>query len=202
MRIDDKNNQDKNTHDKNNYDKNNYDKNNHDKNNQNDTKIYLHMDNSDEEAQIDLFNIAGHMRKRRKLYTYILLAAMCAGVLVGLVLVGVDYMTGQSSYARAVVSFQYEGIEEGLDPNGAAFDINKIKAPAVIEEALNSLNITEYSVEEIRENIAIEGVLPEDAVERITVITQMALEDVSNYEKILDVSYFPSQYVVYLYNDM
>jgi hypothetical protein len=36
-------------------------------------------------------------------------------------------------------------------------------------------------------------------VERITVIKEMALDDVSNYEKILDVSYFPSQYVVYLY---
>ena len=173
-----------------------------DKNKQNDTKIYLHMDNNDDEAQIDLFNIAGHMRKKKKLYKYILLVALCAGVLLGLVMVGVDYSVGQSSYARAVISFQYEGIEEGLDPNGAAFDINKIKSPAVIEDALNSLNITEYSAEEVRENIAIEGVLPEDAVERITVIKEMALEDVSNYEKILDVSYFPSQYIVYFYNEL
>ena len=37
-----------------------------------------------------------------------------------------------------------------------------------------------------------------DAVERITVIKEMSLEDVSNYEKILDISYFPSQYIVYL----
>ena len=68
-----------------------------DKNKQNDTKIYLHMDNNDDEAQIDLFNIAGHMRKKKKLYKYILLVALCAGVLLGLVMVGVDYIVGQSS---------------------------------------------------------------------------------------------------------
>lgn len=173
-----------------------------DQNKQNDTRIYLQMDNDgNEEAQIDLFNIAVHMKKKKRLYQYILAVAVCMGALLGLVVVGVDYVAGKSSYARAVISFQYEGIEDGLDPNGAAFDVNKIKSPAVIEEALNALNITEYDVEEIRENIAIEGVIPEDAVERITVIKEMALEDVSNYEKILDVSYFPSQYIVYLYKD-
>lgn len=172
------------------------------KNRQNDTRIYLHMDNDElNEEQIDLFNIAAHMKKKKKLYQYILSAAVCAGVLLALVVIGVDYVAGKSSYARAVISFQYEGIEDGLDPNGAAFDINKIKSPAVIEEALKALDITEYDAEEIRENIVIEGVIPEDAVERITVVKEMALEDVSNYEKILDVSYFPSQYIVYLYKD-
>lgn len=173
-----------------------------DQNRQNDTRIYLQMDNDgNEEAQIDLFNIAVNMKKKEKLYQYILAVAVCIGVLLGLLVVGVDYVAGKSSYARAVISFQYEGIEDGLDPNGAAFDVNKIKSPAVIEEALNTLDITEYDAEEIRENIVIEGVIPEDAVERITVIKEMALEDVSNYEKILDVSYFPSQYIVYLYKD-
>lgn len=175
---------------------------NEDKSGKNDTQIYLHVDNGEDAAEIDLLNIAAHMKKRKKLYYYILLAAMCAGVLIGFVLIGVEHIMGQGSYARAVVSFQYEGIEEGLDPNGAAFDIHKMKSPVVIEEALSSLGITEYSAEQIRENIAIQGVIPEDAVERITVIKEMALEDVSNYEKILDVSYFPSQYIVYFYNQL
>lgn len=71
----------------------------------------------------------------------------------------------------------------------------------VIEEALTKLGITDLSTEDIRQNIVIEGVVPEDAVERITVIKEMAMEDASNYEKILDVTYFPSQYVIYLYKD-
>lgn len=169
---------------------------------QGDTRIYLHMDNNEaDEDSIDIVKVAETMAKKKKIYKYIFAVAACVGVLAGLAVVGVDYIVGHSSYARAVVSFQYKGIEDGLDPNGAAFDINKIKSPAVIEKALNSLNITDYDAEQIRENIAIEGVVPKDAVERITVIKEMALEDVSNYEKILDVSYYPSQYVVYLYKD-
>lgn len=166
---------------------------------QNDARIYLHMEDSDtEENQIDLMNIAGHMGKKKKIYRYIMAIAVCAGVLVGLIVIGVDYIAGQNTYARAVVSFQYEGIEDGVDPNGAAFDINKLKSPKVIEDALMSLGNTGFDAEKIRESIEIEGVIPEDAVERITVIKEMSLEDVSNYEKILDVSYFPSQYIIYL----
>ena len=166
---------------------------------QNDARIYLHMDNSEsEETQIDLMNIAGHMNRRKRLYRYVMAIAACAGILIGLIAIGVDYIAGQSAYARAVVTFQYEGIENGLDPNGAAFDINKIKSPKVIEDALTSLGTTDLDSEKIRESIEIEGVVPEDAVERITVIKEMSLEDVSNYEKILDISYFPSQYIVYL----
>lgn len=160
------------------------------------------MDNDGtEETQIDLMNIAGHMKKKKSLYRYVMAIAVCAGILLGLIVIGVDYVAGQSAYARAVISFQYEGIENGLDPNGAAFDINKIKSPKVIDDALLSLGTTEFDSEKIRESIDIEGVIPEDAVERITVIKEMSLEDVSNYEKILDISYFPSQYIVYLRKD-
>lgn len=166
---------------------------------QNDARIYLHMDSDEsDETQIDLVNIAGHMKKKKKLYRYAMAIAVCTGILLGLIVMGVEYIAGQSAYARAVITLQFEGIENGLDPNGAAFDINKIKSPKVIEDALMSLGTTEFDSEKIRESIDIEGVIPEDAVERITVIKEMSLEDVSNYEKILDISYFPSQYIVYL----
>lgn len=165
-------------------------------------KIYLQVENpEDMEDQIDILNVVSAMGKRRRLYVHLLLLAVCAGICIGLLITGIQYIMGNNSYANAMVSFQYEGIESGLDPNGAAFDINMIKSPVVIETALNSLGITDISTEDIRQNIMIEGVIPEDAVERITVLKEMSLEDVSNYEKILDVSYFPSQYIVYLYKD-
>lgn len=166
------------------------------------TKIYLQVENSEDNGQqIDIVNVVTDMKKKKRMYGYLLVFAVCIGVCLGLIVAGVQYLMGKSSYARAVISFQYEGIEEGLDPNGAAFDVNKLKAPVVIEDALRNLGITDISVEDIRKNIVIEGVIPEDAVERITVIKEMALEDASNYEKILDVSYFPSQYIIYLYKD-
>lgn len=166
------------------------------------TKIYLQVENPDDDGeQIDILNVVSYMAKRKRTYRYLMAIAVFIGVLIGLLVTGVKYITGKSACAQAVITFQYDGIEEGLDPNGAAFDINKLKAPVVIEAALESLGNTDISVEDVRQNIAIEGVIPEDAVDQITVIKQMALEDATNYEKILDVSYFPSQYVVSFYKD-
>lgn len=163
------------------------------------TEIYLKVDNLDDEVdEIDIVNVAVNMAKRRRLYQYLLVIAACAGIIIGLLMVAVGQLTGSSSYAQAVITFQYKGIEEGLDPNGAAFDINKIKSPAVIEAALADIGVDGVSVESVRRSIVIEGVIPADAVERITVYNEMALKDAKNYEKILDVSYFPSQYVVSL----
>ena len=166
------------------------------------TKIYLQVENPDDDGeQIDILNVVSYMAKRKRTYRYLMAIAVFIGVFIGLLVTGVKYITGKSACAQAVITFQYDGIEEGLDPNGAAFDINKLKAPVVIEAALESLGNTDISVEDVRQNIVIEGVIPEDAVDRITVIKQMALEDATNYEKILDVSYFPSQYVVSFYKD-
>lgn len=167
---------------------------------QNPTKIYLKVDNQDDAAdELDVVNVVVNMAKRRRLYRYLFAIAACMGVIVGLVMVIVGQLTGKGFYAQAVITFQYEGIEEGLDPNGSSFDINKLKSPTVIEAALTSIEAEGVSVEEVRRNIAIEGVIPEDAVERITVINEMAEKDASQYEKILDVSYFPAQYVISLY---
>lgn len=173
-----------------------------DKDKQGDTKIYLHMDNGEaDDDSVDIVKVAENMAKKKKVYKYIFPLAVCIGVLLGLAAVCADYAIGANSYARAAVSFQFDGIEGGLDPKGAAFDINKIKSPAIIDSALSTLNITEYTTEQIRENIVIEGVIPRDAAERIAAIKEMALKDVSNYERILDVSYYPTQYMVYLYRD-
>ena len=164
--------------------------------------LEVHKENTNRNNQyIDLIDVGRNMGRRRKLYMYLCVAAIILGGAVGLIKVTIDHYYNHSSYARALISFQYEGIESGLDPNGASFDINKIKSPAVIQKALNSLDISAEYIEAVRSNISVEGVIPEDAVERITVINKMAEDDGKYYEQLLDVSYFPSQYVVYFYDD-
>ena len=155
-------------------------------------RIYLQIENpGGDETEIDLFHIASQMSRKKRLYGYLFAMAVSAGVFAGLFLIGIRQVKGDGSYAQAVITFQYEGIEEGIDPNGAAFDINKLKSPTVIESALEESGISDASVEDISQNIMIEGVIPKDAVERITVINAMAEKDASNYEKIMDVTYFP-----------
>lgn len=162
-------------------------------------KIYLQVDKgNDDNAEIDLINVAVNMGKRARLYRYIFAIAICVGLLAGGIKVVYGQITKSDCYAQAVITMQFDGIEEGLDPNGASFDINKLKSPTVIESALENLGVTDFSTEDIRANITIEGVIPDDAVERITVIKEMAESNAANYEKILDVTYYPSQYVVSL----
>ncbi|MCR4904218.1 MAG: hypothetical protein K6A23_15275, partial [Butyrivibrio sp.] len=164
--------------------------------------LEVHKENmNNNEQTIDLINVAKIMKEHRKIYFYLLIAAVILGAALGMIKVAIDHYFNKSSYARALISFQYDGIESGLDPNGASFDITKIKSPAVIQKALNNLDISSEYIEKVRENIVIEGVIPEDAVERITVINKMAEEDAQYYEQLLDVSYFPSQYIVYFYDD-
>ncbi len=153
------------------------------------------------EVEIDLINIFAHMGKQKKLIAYLLILAILVGAAAGVLYSGFEHLSGKGSFSRALISFQFEGIENGVDPNGAAFDINMIKSPYVIQEALSDLGIDEGYLESVRKNLSITGVVPEDAVEKITTIEKMAEKDASQYEKILDVSYFPSQYIIYLYDD-
>jgi hypothetical protein len=163
-------------------------------------KIYLQVDNGDNnDDDIDLVNVFVNMAKRKKIYGYAFLLAICVGILAGCVKIFAGQIgKTDEHYAQAVITLQYQGIDEGLAPDGASLDINKLKSPTVIGNALDTIGETEFTVENIRSNISIEGVIPEDAVERITVIKETAATNTSNLEKILDVSYFPSQYVVYL----
>ncbi|MBP3817235.1 MAG: hypothetical protein J6H31_02935 [Butyrivibrio sp.] len=164
--------------------------------------LEVHKENNNCNNQyIDLIDVVRKMNRHKRLYLYLLVAAIFLGGAVGLIKITYDHYFNRSSYARALISFQYDGIESGLDPNGASFDINKIKSPAVIQKALNKLGISTDYIENVRSNIAVEGVIPKDAVERITVIKEMAEDDAQYYEQLLDVSYYPSQYVVYFYDD-
>ena len=104
----------------------------------------------------------------------------------------------------ALISFSYDGIEKGLDPKGRNFDVNTVKNPAVIESALDDLGMDMKQLESVRQGIRIEGLKPKNAVDRIT-LYEKVLEtngSVNAVEKILDTTYFPTQYKVYFdYNN-
>ncbi len=166
------------------------------------SKVILQLNQTNEaDSEIDLINVFSLMGKKKRLIAYLLILAILLGTAAGFLYSGYEHISGKGSFVRAVVTFQFEGIEQGLDPNGAAFDVTLMKSPYVIQSALEEMGYSENYIEHVRENIVIEGVVPEDAVEKMTVIKTMAEKDATQYEKILDVAYFPSQYIVYLYDD-
>lgn len=106
----------------------------------------------------------------------------------------------------ALVSFSYSGIEKGKDPAGRKFDINSIKNPNVIEMALTDLGLPLDHVEDIRAGIKFKGIIPKDAIDRITVYKSVYETansgNLQAAEEMLDVTYYPTQYeAVFDYNN-
>lgn len=100
----------------------------------------------------------------------------------------------------ALVSFNYDGIEKGLDPAGQTFDINIIKNPQVITNALIENNMDIEKVSNIRDNLRFSGIMPEDAIDRITVYKSIYENANSGNlpaaQAMLDVDYYPTLYTV------
>lgn len=153
----------------------------------------------DDEDTIDLLHIAGFMKRKWKMYAYLLVAAVCIGFAVAAVSLGVQGILGGKNCAVAVVNFSFDGIDEGLDPNGGNFDVTKIKSTEVVNGALEELGWEGKNVESIRANLKIEGVIPESVKQQIAVINTVAEDAAEYYTTIEDLDYFPSQYTVTLY---
>lgn len=161
-------------------------------------RIYLQVNQEEDEETIDLLNVAGHMGKKKKLFGYMLMLAVCIGVIFGAVIVGFKALTGNSSYANAVISFSYDGIDQGQDPNGGALDVTKIKSTPIVSAALENLQMKDVDVEDVRSAMKITGVMPDSVKQEIAVINTVAEDAAEYYTNISDLDYFPSQYVVRL----
>lgn len=101
---------------------------------------------------------------------------------------------------RALISFNYDGIEKGLDPAGNTFDINSVKNVQVISDALVENEIDIEKADAVRNAITFEGVIPPDIIDKITTY-QSVFEKAQNgnlpaAQAMLDVTYYPTQFKV------
>lgn len=100
----------------------------------------------------------------------------------------------------ALVSFTHEGIEKGLDPNGMDFNKDTIKNPVVIENALTSLNLPLDELDDIKNSIDIEGLVPADAMNKIltykNVYENANSGNLQAAQSMLDVPIFPTQFKI------
>lgn len=100
----------------------------------------------------------------------------------------------------ALVSFNYDGIEKGLDPAGQVFDVSMIKNPQVITNAVLENNLDIEKVSNIRDNIYFSGIIPDDAIDKITVYKSIYENansgNLSAAQAMLDVEYYPTDFKV------
>ena len=91
-------------------------------------------------------------------------------VIIALVITGVGTFLAlpASKSVVAMIELNYPGIEQGLNPDGTQFDINQLKSPYVIEQALKELELIDTGIktDEVRRKIDIIPVIPDDVAQR------------------------------------
>lgn len=160
--------------------------------------LNITINNQEEENEV----IISFSTLFKKLKKYFLIWLVAVVVFIGIAF-GYSGISTQVSKPRltALISFSFDGVEKGLDPNGREFDVYSVKNPAVIERALTELGINMDQLEPIREGITIDGRIPDDALRRLNVyydvLNNTTNGSISAAEKILETTYFATQYEVY-----
>lgn len=159
--------------------------------------VLKQQEDSSDEATLSLSTIFRQFRKY--LLIWIVLAVVGGMITISGVLLFNNSVS--ISEITALVSFNYSGIESGLAPDGSTFDVNKIKSPNVIESALIELDESVGMSENIRRNISIKGIIPDEAMDKISLYQSVyskggnaALDAVN---ALLEIGYYPSYYVIY-----
>ncbi len=93
-----------------------------------------------------------------------------------------------SSYINAmIVTLNYEGAKEGLNPDGSRFNISEIVSDEVLKKAISIMGDTSLTVEGLKNRITIDSKMPLSAIEKTTA----AIASGSNYR------YNPSEFDIY-----
>ena len=126
---------------------------------------------------------------------------LIVSVVLSLIVVSATAIVKQDAYQKltAVISFTYDGVEKGLDPNGNKFYVNSIKSEEIIDEVMKDMGIAEDQKDLIRRNITFEGVIPENAISRITSSNNLfdGKQAVSSTQSVSETTYYPTQYRVH-----
>ena len=151
--------------------------------------------NTQEEDTITIPVVEIFRQLKKYFLPWVLVAVIFAGLVFGGSMV---VSSSKASPLTAMVGFTFDGIENGLDPNGNEFNANSLKSPAIIEETLSDLNMDVKKTDAIRNNITVSGVVPEDAIDKLTAYESVFsnTNSIEAAQKIMDVSYFPTQFEV------
>lgn len=152
-------------------------------------------ENDDDSVVISMSGLGKGLKKY--FLPWIIIAAILAVCVTGINTVKV---VRQKTPLTALVSFNYDGIEKGLDPAGNTFDINSIKNVQVISEALTEHELDlEYS-DKIRNAMSFEGIIPSDAIDKMTTYQSVYQSsqngNLAAAQAMLDVTYYPTQFKV------
>lgn len=165
----------------------------------NERYLNVTLKNDDDRNDEVVISLSGIFKKFKKYFLVWLVFAIVSAILT--MTCAAIFTSDQHKSVNALVSFTFDGIEEGKDPSGNKFDVNSLKNPFVIESALSKLGYPLDDLEYIRQGISIKGIIPSDAIDRITTYKSVyengSSASLSAAKDMLDVTYYPTQYKVY-----
>lgn len=97
-----------------------------------------------------------------RMIVYVVIAAL----LVTAVAVPVKVYAKSEPIARTSIEYIYDGIEKGLDPNGAPLNTDNIISPTVLAEAVKEANLQKKikDISTLRNSMRVEGVLTDEYI--------------------------------------
>ena len=123
-------------------------------------------------------------------------------LIISIGIYGNRLITGKSTgRVTTRLSFNFTGVDEGLNPHGGVFDAQGIKKTKVIQAALDKSvdNIGEIDIKKLSQNIMVRGMVPKDVMDRV--LPKLASSNNSQLEGVAATTYNPTQYEVTLLMD-
>lgn len=141
----------------------------------------------------------------KKSFVRMVIFALVAAVIAGGVGALFILLTREDSSFQAMVEYNYDGAEDGLDPWGMKLDVTKIKSDSIVTQALIDNNYSEEERAELKSqvinNITLAGVVPEDIMDQILIIKEIATTNPTQLNELNEISYISTSYLVTLKND-
>ena len=166
-------------------------------NNEEQKNIRITLDKSEEKEKGVVISFEKVFTQLRRFLSLWIAFALISGIITaGMVLI--TNRSTSTDMITSLISFNYDGIEKGNAPDGKAFDINKVKSPSIIEEAMTNISEPVEKVESVRRNISIDGVVPGEALDKISLYQKLFVKsgNIDTANALLNVSYYPSYYIV------
>ena len=156
--------------------------------------VTLKNNEANEEEEV-VISLSAFLRVlKRFLLIWIVIAIIIATIVPTYVTL---FQSDQYKNLRAMISFNYSGIENGKAPDGSEFDVYTLKNPAVVQAALTEIGEDLSQLEKVRQGITIEGVVPDNIIDKKTGYKSLFEQgSIKALEEINAISYFSTQYVL------
>jgi hypothetical protein len=107
----------------------------------------------------------------------------------------VQSITKSYSYnVTSIISYNYKGIEDGLDPAGKNLDHNAVKSNIVLKDVIDRLKLDKNGlhIEDLKNNIEVAPVIPSNTVDKIK---ELESKKTLNVDEAQEFTYYPSKYI-------